>query len=78
MRNLSYKQYFFSIALFLLVTIAALCSWDTLSELFNFPLAQYKHMLAVFILPLIIKFVMSSSYQSKNRVFGGDYNDSNH
>jgi hypothetical protein len=78
MRNLTHKQYFYAIGLFLLATIAGLWSWNTLSELFNFPQAQYKHVLAVFILLLILKSGLSSNCRAINRVFGGNHENSNH
>lgn len=78
MRNLSHKQYFYAIGLFLLATIAGLWSWNTLSELFNFPQAQYKHVLAAFILLLILKFGLSSNHRPINRVFGGNHENSDH
>jgi len=78
MRNLSHKQYFYAIGVFLLATIAGLWSWNTLSELFNFPQAQYKHVLAAFILVKMIKFGFSSNHKQINRVFGGDHENANH
>lgn len=78
MHNLSHKQYFYAIGLFLLATIAGLWSWNTLSELFNFPQAQYKHVLAAFILLLILKLGLTSNLRSINCVFGGNYENSNH
>lgn len=73
MRNLNHKYYFYAIGLFLLATIAGLWSWNTLSELFNFPQAQYKHVLGAFILLLILKIGLSSNHRSINRVFGGNH-----
>ena len=78
MRNLSHKQYFYAIGLFLLVAIAGLWSWNTLSELFSLPQAQYKHVLAAFILLLILKFGLSSNHRSIHSVFGGNHENSNH
>ena len=78
MRNLSHKQYFYAIGLFLLPTITGVWSWNTLSELFNLPQAEYKHVLAVFILLLILKFLLTSNHRSVNRAFGGNHENSTH
>lgn len=39
MYNPGYKHYFYAVGLFLLASVAALWSWNTLSELFNLPQA---------------------------------------
>lgn len=78
MRNLSHKQYFYAIGLFLLATIAGLWTWNTLSEIFNLPQAQYKHVLAAFILIIIVKFGFSSNHRTINRVFGGNHENLHH
>jgi len=78
MRNLNHKQYFYAIGVFLLATIVGLWSWNTMSELFNFPQAQYKHVLAAFILLVILKHGLSSNHRPITRVFGGSHENSNH
>ncbi len=55
MVNMRLKQCLYTISLFFIASVAALWSWNTLSELFNWPLAQYKHVLAVFILLTLIR-----------------------
>ena len=55
MLSIHLKQVFFTIGLFLAASIAGLWSWNTLSELFNWPLVAYKHVLAVFILLIIVR-----------------------
>lgn len=78
MQNLSHKHYFYAIGMFLLATVAGLWSWNTLSELFSFPQAQYKHVLAAFILLLILKWGLSSNHRTISRVFGGNHEHPNH
>lgn len=78
MRNMKYRQYLSAIGLFLLATIAGLWAWNTLSELFNLPHAQYKHVLAAMILMLMVKVGFSSNHQSLHRVFECHHERSNH
>jgi hypothetical protein len=79
MHYLNYKPVFHAVALFLLASIAGLWSWNTLSELFNLPPAQYKHVLAVALLLLLLKWALSGSRHATNRVpAGGDHDHSNH
>ena len=63
MRNVNHKGYIYAIALFVLASIAGLWSWNTLSELFNLPPAEYKHVLAAFILLLILKWAFPPSHR---------------
>jgi hypothetical protein len=78
MCNPGYKHYFYAVGLFLLASVAALWSWNTLSELFNLPQAQYRHILAAFFLLLILKWGLSSKHRTMNRVFGRNYEHSSH
>ena len=64
MRNLNHNRYLYAIGLFVLASIAGLWSWNTLSVLFSFPLAEYKHVLAAFILLLILKWSLSPSHRN--------------
>lgn len=49
--------------LFLLLSILALWSWNTLADLFAWPNAQYKHILAALGLLLVIRFGLFSSHR---------------
>ncbi|MCP5245577.1 MAG: hypothetical protein H6937_06375 [Burkholderiales bacterium] len=55
MSNIHLKQVFYTVGLFLAASIAGLWSWNTLSELFNWPPVAYKHVLAIFILLMIVR-----------------------
>ena len=78
MRHAIHKHFFYAIVLFVVVTIAGLWSWNTLSELFDLPQAQYKHALAAFFALLILKWRLSSNRCAINRVFGGHHENPNH
>ncbi|HUV22760.1 MAG TPA: hypothetical protein VMZ32_13275 [Gammaproteobacteria bacterium] len=79
MHNLNYKHYFHGVALFILATIAGLWSWNTLSELFNLPAAQYQHVLAVVLLLLVLKSGLFANRHATCRVSGGrNHEYSNH
>ena len=77
MHNLKYKHYIYAAGLTLLASIAALWSWNTLSELFNLPQAQYKHALAALVLLLILKFGFFSAHRPVHRVTGDNHENSN-
>jgi uncharacterized membrane protein len=77
MRILDHKHYLYAIGLFLLASIAGLWSWNTLSELFSLPLAQYKHVLAAFFLLLILKWALSPGHRNNNRKIGLGYEHQN-
>jgi uncharacterized membrane protein len=64
MRNLNHKHYLYAIGLFLLALVTGLWSWNTLSELFNLPQAQYKHVLAAFFILLILRWGCSPSHRT--------------
>ncbi len=51
----NHKHYLRAAALFVLVSVMALWSWNTISELWGLPHAQYKHVVAAFILLLTIR-----------------------
>ncbi len=70
MRNINYKYIFYTACLFLLMSVAGLWSWNTISELFNWPQAQYRHVLAVFVLFLVIKWSLYSDHRKFHRVLG--------
>ena len=73
MRYINHKHFLYVTGLFLLATVAGLLSWNTVSELFNLPLAQYKHVLAAFFLLLILKWVFTPKHRIDSRVFGENH-----
>jgi hypothetical protein len=75
MRNLNHKYYLYAIGLFIVTSITA---WNTISELFNLPQAQYKHVLAAFVLFLTLRWALFPSYRAINHKFGGDHEHPNH
>ena len=77
MRNLNHKRYLYVIGLFVLASIAGLWSWNTLSELFSFPLAEDKHVLATFILLLILKWSLSPSHRDNDLKINWDHERQN-
>lgn len=78
MRNINHKHFLYVIGLFILASVAGLWSWNTISELFNLPHAQYKHALAAFFLLLIVKWGLSPSHRAVNRIFRGNSGYPNH
>jgi len=75
MRNPHHKSLAYGIGLLILVSLAGLWSWNTLSELFSLPQAQYRHALAALILLLILRRVFSSRRRVARRVFRGRHED---
>ena len=69
MRILNHKRYLYAVSLYVLASIAGLWSWNTLSELFNIPQAQYRHVLAASFLLLILKWVLFLDRRTIDRVF---------
>jgi len=78
MRNRNYKHYLLVIGIYLLATIFGLWSWNTLSELYNLPHAQYKHALAVFFLLLMLKWGLSPGGRLLGRDCGRNHEPKNH
>jgi hypothetical protein len=70
MHNIRYKRYLTAIVLFVIATVAGLWSWNTLSELFNLPQAQYRHVLAASFLLLLLRRVLSPGQRTIDRGFG--------
>lgn len=77
MRNFNHKNFLYAVGLFLLASVAGLWSWNTLSELLNLPQAQYKHVIAAFFLILILRWGISPSHHTINRIIGGNHEHSN-
>ena len=73
MRKVNLKHYLFAIGVFLLASVAGLWSWNTITELFNLPQAQFKHVLAAFLLLLILRWTLFPSHRSVIRLRGGHH-----
>lgn len=71
MSNVHLKHVLYAAGLFLMVSICGLWAWNTLSELFNWPLVQYKHVLAIFILLLILKWSLFGKHPGFKSFFEG-------
>ena len=78
MRNFNHKHSLYLIGMFLLASAVGLWSWNTISELFNLPLAQYKHVLAVLFLLLILRWELSPGHRISNVIFGDNHEHPNH
>jgi hypothetical protein len=70
MRNILRKHFFYFIGLFALAAVVGLWSWNTLSELFNFPQAQYKHALAALFLLIILRWGLAPGHRRIHRASG--------
>lgn len=53
---------------FLVITVFGLWAWNTLSELFNGPVAQYKHIVAALLLLAILRWPLRSKTHPMNRL----------
>ena len=60
MHNSIFRQIFISMGVFALFSVVSLWPFNVLSELFNWPQAQYKHAIAVIALLLILKWCLTS------------------
>ena len=78
MRNINHKHLLYVIGLFILASVAGLWSWNTISELFNLPHAQYKHVLAAFFMLLILKWGLTPRHRMANWEFGRDHKHTSH
>jgi len=58
------KHYLYAVATFVLATIGGLWAWNTLSELFSLPHAQYKHILAAGVLLIIFRWTLVTNLKS--------------
>jgi len=59
MNVINFKSVLIAVGSFLIVSVSVLWAWNTLSELFNFPIAQYKHVLAAAVVVLLVKWGIS-------------------
>ena len=73
MRKINYKHFLYVTGLLLFASVTSLWSWNTISELFNLPHAQYKHVLAAFFLLLILRWGLAPRHRIANRIFGGNH-----
>jgi hypothetical protein len=55
-----------AIGTFILLSILGLWSWNTLAGLFDWPVAQYKHILALFGMIAIARIGLSHSYRARS------------
>jgi hypothetical protein len=78
MRNSAHKQYLIAAGLFLLASVAALWSWNTLSELFSLPQAQYRHALAALVLLLVIRWSLLRGRKSRRCLTGSNLESTGH
>jgi len=58
---LHHRRSLLAIAAFLLATVAALWSWNTLAELFAWPQAEYRHALAALAILYIARRILFSA-----------------
>ena len=72
MLNAHLKYILYTIGLFLAASIAGLWSWNTLSELFNWPLVQYRHVLAIFILLIIVRWSLFTKHRGFKPLSAGE------
>jgi hypothetical protein len=54
----------YAVAAFILATIGGLWAWNTISELFSLPHAQYKHIIAAGLLLLIFRWSLTTSHKN--------------
>ena len=58
-KQFDWKHASLVIVMLLVTTVFGLWAWNTVSELFNGPLAQYKHVVAALILLAIVRWPFS-------------------
>lgn len=72
MLNAHLKHVLYATGLFLSVSICGLWAWNTLSELFNWPHVQYRHVLAIFILLIIVRWGLFATHRGFKPLSAGD------
>jgi len=65
MKYINFKHTLIIFGTMFFALIAALWSWNTVSELFGGPHAQFKHIIAVTCLLLITKYFVTSKWNHK-------------
>ncbi|UCE88836.1 MAG: hypothetical protein JSW10_11010 [Pseudomonadota bacterium] len=73
MRKFFHKRFLYAIVLLILASVAGLWSWNTISELFNLPQAQYKHVVAAFFLLFVLRWGLSSGHRAVGRLGGEEH-----
>jgi hypothetical protein len=58
LKQFDWKQAAKLCVIFLLVTVFGLWAWNTISELYNGPAAEYKHVVAALLLLAILRWPM--------------------
>ena len=61
------RHFVIAVGFFVLFTIVGLWSWNTLGDLFDLPVAQYKHIVAALGLLLVLKFSLFHSHRRLTR-----------
>lgn len=56
--SLHYRRALLAVVAFLLATVAALWSWNTLAELFAWPQAEYRHALAALAILYLVRWII--------------------
>ena len=69
MQKVIVKRYVYAAGMFVLITIAGLWAWNTLSELFGGPQAQYRHVLEL--APEKIDMIFTRDTSATQSDFGG-------
>ena len=67
MNKLNYKAFLFVLCAIFLALFIGLWSWNTLSELFGGPQAQFKHAVAALGLLLIVKLIFMTRWKRHGR-----------
>lgn len=57
LKRLSLKQALYGVCLFLLASSAGMWAWNTLAELFGWPHMLYKHVLAMVVLFVLVRWM---------------------
>ena len=64
-RQFDWKQAAKLCVLFLLITVFGLWAWNTLSELYSGPVAQYKHIVTALLLLAILRWPVQRAGQQR-------------
>ena len=61
------KNFSYAVVIFIVVSSMSLWAWNTLSALFSFPTAQYKHIVAAMVLAFIARWIISGHKQTRRQ-----------
>lgn len=78
MSHSKYKFLLAAAAAIFLASIAVLWSWNTLAELFGFPLAQYKHVVALAVLMFVLRSLFAPLHGVRTRLMGARHEHQAH